>query len=198
MGFWRWTRWNVVKPDLLSGKRFSKAPLYSTSGLPTSKLNQIDGSVDNVHQSGTDYIKWSACKTCSSTVLTWIRSQWKLTVKKMHSSSWSGYNSGAVYITHRATQMYALFISHLLQTSSLTLSNFEAFFPLDNTNGLRIAFFIPFSSHCLTFLRTCCSLAEWILTCLRRELGSVYRLVQPGIWHAYGFYEQRESISHQF
>lgn len=25
----------------------------------------------------------------------------------------------------------------------------------------------------LTFLRTCCSLAEWALTCLRRELGSV-------------------------
>lgn len=38
-----------------------------------------------------------------------------------------------------------------------------------------------------TFLRTCCSLAEWILTCLRSELGSVYRLVQPGIWQAYGF-----------
>ena len=25
----------------------------------------------------------------------------------------------------------------------------------------------------LTFLRTCCSLAEWAFTCLRRELGSV-------------------------
>jgi hypothetical protein len=25
----------------------------------------------------------------------------------------------------------------------------------------------------LTFRRTCCSLAEWILTCLRSELGSV-------------------------
>lgn len=24
-----------------------------------------------------------------------------------------------------------------------------------------------------TFLRTCCSLAEWAFTCLRRELGSV-------------------------
>ena len=27
-----------------------------------------------------------------------------------------------------------------------------------------------------------------VFTCFRRELGSVYRLVQPGILHTYGFY----------
>lgn len=31
----------------------------------------------------------------------------------------------------------------------------------------------PWDTGYLTFLRTCCSLAEWAFTCLRRELGSV-------------------------
>lgn len=63
---------------------------------PTPKLNQLDRSVDNTDQSRTDYIKWSVCKTCSPTVMTWIKSYWKFTKGKMHSSSWAGYTVAAV------------------------------------------------------------------------------------------------------
>ena len=39
-----------------------------------------------------------------------------------------------------------------------------------------------------TFCReTDCSAAVWFLMCFRSEDGSVYRLLQPGTWHMYGF-----------
>lgn len=44
---------------------------------------------------------------------------------------------------------------------------------LDKWLGLEMSAEMGLGLWPPTFLRTCCSLAEWAFTCLRRELGSV-------------------------
>ena len=42
-----------------------------------------------------------------------------------------------------------------------------------------------------TFFFSCGSFWLWFLTCLRNELGSVYRLLHPGTEQAYGFWNEK-------
>lgn len=42
-----------------------------------------------------------------------------------------------------------------------------------------------------TFFFSCGSFWLWFLTCLRSELGSVYRLLHPGTEQAYGFWNEK-------